>query len=96
MLGELVDHAETLATVLTGAGAKAAAKLLNMIPKVGPILSPLATPALAELVQYGRSKLEEIHRQALEDKDHLTAILTKFRLDLDEGVENQLLVKNPW
>ena len=96
VLGGLVDHAEVLATVLTGVGAKATTKLLVKVPKVGRILGPLAMPALAELVQLGRSKLAEIHQQALQDKDYLTAILTKLRLDLDEGVANHLLVKNPW
>lgn len=96
VLGELVDHAEALAAVLTGAGATMTAKLLARVPKVGPILGPIAIPALAELVKLGTSKLEEIHAQAREDQDYLTAILTKFRLDLEAGVKDDLLVKNPW
>ncbi len=96
MVGGLVDHAEALAAVLIGPGGTLAARLLGKVPKVGALLGPLAIPALTELVQFGQSKLAEIHAQAVKDKDYLTAILTKFRLDLDEGVENRLLAKNPW
>ncbi len=96
VLGGLVDHAEIFAKVLTGAGAAVVGKFLNLVPKVGPILGTVAAPALAELVKLGTSKLQEVHDQALEDKDYLTAILTGFRLDLDQGVKNSHLVKNPW
>jgi hypothetical protein len=95
VLGGLVDHADALAAVLAGPGA-AVAKFLNKIPKVGPILAPIAIPALAEAVKLGKSKLEEVHAQALADRDFLTAVLTQFRLDLDHGVEEHLFVKSLW
>jgi hypothetical protein len=96
VLGGLVDHAEALAEFLAGPGAAVVPKFLAKIPKVGPILAPIAIPALAEAVKLGKSKLEEIHAQALADRDFLTAVLTQFRLDLDHGVEDHLLVKSLW
>ena len=40
--------------------------------------------------------MEEVHAQALADRDFLTAVVTQFRLDLDQGVEDHLFVKSPW
>ena len=91
-----MDHADALAAALTGSGAAVVAKFLTKIPKVGPILAPIAVPALAEAVKLGKSKLEETHAQALAHRDFLTAVLTQFRLDLDHGVENHLFVKSLW
>lgn len=96
ILGGLVDHADALAAIFAGAGTKVAAKFLAKVPKVGPLLGAVAIPALAEAVKLGKSKLEEIHTQALADRDYLTATLTQFRLDLDHGVEEHLLVKSLW
>ncbi|TVZ00190.1 ATP/GTP-binding protein [Trebonia kvetii] len=96
VLGGLVDHADALAGLLTGAGADAAAKFLAKIPKVVPVLAPIAIPGLAEAVKLGKSKLEEVHAQALADRDFLTAVVTQFRLDLDQGVEDHLFVKSLW
>jgi len=96
VLGGLVDHAESLAAVLAGSGAAVVAKFLAKIPKVGPILAPIAVPALAEAVKLGKSKVEEVHGQALADRDFLTAVVTQFRLDLDHGVADHLFVKSLW
>ena len=96
ILGGLVDHADALAAIFAGAGAKVAAKFLAKVPKVGPLLGAVAIPALAEAVKLSKTKLEEIHTQALADRDYLTATLTQFRLDLDHGVEEHLLVKSLW
>ena len=96
VLGGLVDHADALAAVLTGRGGAVAAKFLTKIPKVGPILAPIAVPALAEAIRLGKSKLAETHAQALADRDFLTAVVTQFRIDLDHGVEDRLFVKSLW
>jgi hypothetical protein len=96
VLGGLVDHADALATLLTGSGAAVAAKYLTKIPKFGPVLAPIAIPALAEAVKLGKSKLEEVHARALADRDFLTAVVTQLRLDLDYGVEDHLFVKSLW
>jgi hypothetical protein len=96
VLGGLVDHADSLAEALAGPGKAVAARVLTKIPKVGPIIAPIAVPALAEAVKLGKSKLEQVHAQALADRDFLTAVVTQFRLDLDHGVEENLFVKSLW
>ena len=95
VLGGLVDNAEELAAVLA-VGAAVVAKFLAKVPKVGPLLGKVAVPLLVAAVQLSTSKLEEIHTQALADRDYLTATLAQFRLDLDRGVKDNLLVKSPW
>ena len=96
MLGEFVDNTEAFAAVLTGVVAKVAAKFLSRVPKVGPVITTVAFPALVALVEFSTSKIEEIHAQAIADRDYLTATLAQFRLDLDRGVKDRLLVKSPW
>lgn len=91
VLGGLVDNADELAAVLVGL-----ASLLYKVPKVGPMLAPLVAPAVKDFVKLSTKRLEEIHAQALADKDYLTATLTQFKLDLDRGVKDNLLVKSPW
>lgn len=95
VLGGLVDNADALASVLTVA-VNVAVKFLVKVPKVGPILAPIAAAALEEAVKLSTSKLEEIHAQALADRDYLTAMLAQFKLDLDRGVNDRLLMKSPW
>ena len=63
---------------------------------VSMVFFGVAIPALAEAVKLSKTKLEVIHTQALADRDYLTATLTQFRLDLDHGVEEHLLVKSLW
>ncbi len=96
MLGDLVDNAEVFTAVLTGMSAKAAAKFLSKVPKVGPIITTLAFPVLNSLLEISTSKIEEVHAEAIADRDYLTATLAQFRLDLDRGVKDRLLVKSPW
>lgn len=95
VLAGLVDNADEVAAILT-ASAKFITKVLGKIPKIGPVLSRIAVPALVAAVRLSKSKLEEIHAQALADKDYLTATLTQFRIDLERGVKDNLLVKSPW
>lgn len=91
-LDQLADNADVLAAALIG--SKAIAGILNRIPIVGPILSKVALPALALAVNLSRSKIEEMNAEARANGDYLTATLTQFRLDLDQGVEDDLLVKS--
>lgn len=95
VLGALVENAQEVAAVLT-AGAVIATRLLARVPKVGPLLSKALVPALVAAVRLSTTKLEEIHTQALADRDYLTATLAQFRLDLDRGVKDNVLVKSPW
>lgn len=96
MLGGLVNRADEFAQILTVTVAPFLAKLVARIPKVGSTLAPLTVPAMTFAVNLGSEKLEQIHAQALKDKDYLAATVTQFRLDLDRGVADHTLVKSPW
>ena len=91
-LDRLADNADDLATVLIG--SKALDAILNKVPKVGPLLAKFARPALAAAVKLSGSKIKEINAEARANRDYLTATLTQFRLDLDQGVKDNLLVKS--
>lgn len=92
LLGDLGDNAEGMAAALVG--AKPFAMALSKVPKIGPALSKVALPALVVAFRLGGSKIKEIHTQALASRDNLTATLTHFRLQLDEGVDEGLLIKS--
>lgn len=91
-LDQLADNADALATVLIG--ARAFRSLLVKVPRVGPLLSKAAIPALAAAVKIGGSKIAEVNAAARANRDFLTATLTQFQLDLDRGVENDVLLKS--
>ena len=96
VLGRLIDHADAFAQLLTGIGGVAIARALTRVPRVGPLIAPVAVPALREVVELGLPRLNEIHAEAISGRDYLTATLTQFRLDLDQGVSDGLLVKSRW
>lgn len=96
MLGGLVSRADEFAKVLTVTVAPFLAKLVAKVPKVGPALAPFTVPVLTFAVTMGTDKLEELHTQAIADKDYLTATVTQFRLDLERAVTDRVLVKSPW
>ncbi|WP_156252430.1 TRAFAC clade GTPase domain-containing protein [Pseudactinotalea terrae] len=89
----LLNSAEALSLLIAASGP--VAKLIGKVPKVGPLLAGFALPAVTALIEAGKPKLEELHRQAIAKHDFLTAILTQFRLDLEDGIERDLFVKSP-
>jgi len=96
LLGGLVGRADDIAKMLTVTVAPVLGKILAKVPKVGRVVAPLAATLLPFAVQLGTDKLKEIHETAVADKDYLTATVAQFRLDLDRGVEERVLVKSPW
>lgn len=92
LVGQLADNAEALATVLIG--AKAFHTLLQKVPKVGPVLGTLVIPMLTGAVRLGSAKVKEANVDARANRDYLAATLTQFRMDLDRGVEDDVLVKS--
>jgi hypothetical protein len=91
-LDHLAHNADALAAALIG--AQRFAMFLNKVPKVGPLLARVALPALAAAVKLSESKIKEMNAEARKNRDFLTATLTQFRLQLDEGVKDDLLVKS--
>jgi hypothetical protein len=93
VLDTLADGAETLAAVLVGGKVLGVDKLVGKLPKVGPI-AKVALPALAAAAKMAGSQVREINAQARKDHDLLTATLTQFKLDLDQGVKDKLLIRS--
>jgi len=92
LVGQLADNAEALAMVLVGANTLAS--VLKKVPKVGPVLGTLVVPLLSSAIRLSTTKIGEANVEARANRDHLTATLTQFRLDLDQGIENDILVKS--
>ena len=95
LLDQLADNTDALAVALLA--VKPFAKYLNKVPKVGPLLAkvaPHALDALVAAVKLSEQKIKEINDEARANRDYLTATLTQFRLDLDQGVKDNLLVKS--
>jgi hypothetical protein len=94
VLDTLADGAETLAKVLVGGKLIGVDKLVRKIPKVGPLASKVAIPALIAASKMGGEQLRQMNAKAREDHDYLTATLTQFKLDLDRGVADKLLIRS--
>jgi hypothetical protein len=91
-LDRLAENASAFAGILVGARALA---LINRIPKVGPLLASIAVPAMVAAAELGGPKVKEINAEARAKQDYLTAILSQFRLDLDQGERDDVFVKRP-
>ena len=94
VLDSLADGADTLAAVLAGGKPIGIDKLVAKLPKVGPVAAKAALPALIVAVGMAGSQLKQINAQAREKRDYLTATLTQFKLDLDQGVTDRLLIRS--
>jgi hypothetical protein len=93
VLDTLADNADAIAAVLIGGKAIAVDKLMAKLPKVGP-LAGAALPALIAAVKMSGPKIRKINEQARENHDYVTATLTQFKLDLDQGETDRLLIRS--
>jgi len=91
LLDQLADNADALTNVLLG--AKTFQKVLRKVPKVGRLVS-IGIPALAAAIKLSGPRIKQLNADARANHDYLTAVLTQFRLDLDQGVTDNLLVKS--
>ncbi len=94
VLDTLADGAETLAAVLVAAKGLGIEKLVARLPIVGPLAGKAAVPALIAATKMGGAQLREINAQARKHHDFLTATITQFKLDLDQGLKDKLLIKS--
>lgn len=94
VLDTLADGAEILANALSGGQLPGVDKLVAKLPKVGPLAGKAALPALTAAVKMAESQLRQVNERARERHDHLTATLTQFKLDLDHGVTDRLLIRS--
>ena len=91
VLDTVADNADTLAAVLIAA-KPVVYKLVAKLPKVG-LLVRAAYPTLIAAVEMSEKQIKKINEQARENHDYLTATLTQFRLDLDQGERDGLLIR---
>jgi hypothetical protein len=61
--------------------------------RVGPIAYK-AIPALVAAVKMAGPQVKQINARAREDHDYLTATLTQFKLDLEQGTTDRLLIRS--
>lgn len=94
VLDTMADGAETLARVLVGGKLIGIDKLVGKLPKVGPFAQKAALPVLAAAAKMTESKLRQINAEARDNHDYLTATVTQWKLELDEGVADRLLIRS--
>jgi len=61
------------------------------VSRLGP---PPWSSALIAAVKMADSQLRQINEQARESHDYVTATLTQFKLDLDQGETDGLLIRS--
>lgn len=92
----LLDNAGIISTALIAvAPFLLKVKLPGPLTLLAPILArALSKDALEKFVDLGRAKLEEVRKQALEHHDYLTAVLTRFRIDLQDAEKAKVLLRS--
>jgi hypothetical protein len=91
-LDKIADNADVFAALIMR--AKVIDEFLRKVPRVGPLLAKIARPALAALLKLSETQIRNINAEARANRDYLRATLTQFKLDLDQGVRDNLLVKS--
>jgi hypothetical protein len=84
----LMVGAGGIAAVLTGRKVKLPGAL-------GLLLKAVGSSAVDDAVKLAGDKLHQINAEALAKRDHLTATLTRFRVDLDDGEREHVLLLSP-
>jgi Double-GTPase 2 len=82
---DLMGRASAIAAVLAGRKEKLPGALGLLLKLVGPSV-------VEDAAKLAGDRLHQVNAEALAKRDHLTATLTRFRLDLDEGEKEQILL----
>lgn len=91
MSEKLLGGAGALAAVLIGIKVKPAGPIGALMKLVGAVLSE---EVLDDAAKLAGDKLREINAEALAKRDYLTATLTGFRMDLEKGEKEQILLRS--
>lgn len=83
----LLSGAGAFATVLLAAGAKKFGPLGKVLTFIGP-------DVIAEAAKMAQDGLRQLNAEAIVKHNYLTAVLTGFRMDLNEGEEEQVLLRS--
>jgi hypothetical protein len=87
----LLGGAGALAAALIGSKFKPAGPVGPLLKLVGLVLSKEVLDAAAKLAG---DKLREKNSEAIAKHDYMTATLTGFRMDLDKGEKEQILLRS--
>ncbi len=93
VVDSLADGADVIAAALTGDTFTHIEKLLKKFAKTEKRAEFVAKalPALAEAIKVAGPKLKEMNEQARAHNQHLRAMLTQFKLDLEHGVSDKVI-----
>jgi hypothetical protein len=83
--------------LLSGAREFAAALVATTVKKPGPvgiILAMIGPDVIAEAAKMAQDGLRKLNAEALAKHNYVTAVLTRFRMDLNEGEEEQVLLRS--
>lgn len=86
---QLLRKAKTLALAAALMGSKG-----KLPGQIGLWLSRLDPTVLDHAAKLASEQLRRVNSEALAKRDYLTATLTRFQLDLDEGEEKQILLRS--
>jgi hypothetical protein len=89
VLDTFADNADAVAAVLASGGA--VERLLGRLPRVGRYAAKLH-PILIRAVERSGQGLQDLNARARADQDFITATVTQFKLDFDNGVGARLLL----
>lgn len=93
VVDSLADGADVIAAALTGAKFAGVEKLLKKVAKSDKRAEFVAKalPALAAAIKVAGPKLKEMNEQARAQNHYLRAMLTQFKLDLEQGVSDHVI-----
>jgi hypothetical protein len=93
VVDSLADGADVIAAALTGAKYAGVEKLLRKVAKSDKRAEFVAKalPTLAAAIKMAGPKLKEMNEQARAQHNHLRAMLTQFKLDLEQGVADKVI-----
>ena len=83
--------------LLSGARALAPAVigLMSLLPgRIGLLMNRVDSKAVDDAAKLAGDKLKEANAEALAKRDYMAATLTRFRMDLDEGEDEQILLRS--
>lgn len=83
----LLTGAAALAAALTGHKSKLPAPVSLLVNLIGP-------DVVHGAANLAKDALQKINADALSKRDNLTATLTRFRMDLDQGEEERILLRS--
>lgn len=94
-MADWLDHAGPFAAALLGKALTFADKLP---PPFGTVVKALAAgltrEVLDEAAKLAAEGLRKSHDEALAKKDNMAAMLTGFKMDLEKGVKDRVLLRN--